>query len=193
VRRFLAALSSVALAVTGAQIAHELAYRLAEPSEHERAHLLADTGHSYLRYASAGLGLAAAAVLLALVLEVRAVGVEAQPRRPRLWAFVALVPATFVLQEHLERLFHDGSFPWTAPFEPAFLLGFAVQVPFALAAWLAARLLLRVARVLAALLGQPSAAHGPARARWSPRASSTPRAPHDLLALGPRGPPALPA
>ena len=189
----LVALSSLALAVTGAQLAHELAYRLAEPSGHERAHLLAETGHAYMRYASAGLGLVAAVVLLALILEVRAIGVGAGPRRPRFWSFAALVPATFVVQEHFERLFHDGAFPWRASFEPTFLLGVALVLPFALAAYLVARLLLGVARVLAALLARPRASYGHTSSRRSPLPLSAPRARHLGLALGPRGPPALPA
>ncbi|MGH3110574.1 MAG: hypothetical protein ACRDQT_06625, partial [Gaiellaceae bacterium] len=98
-RRSLAALSGIALAVVGAQLAHGLAYRIAEPSPHQRAHLLAETGHDYLRYASAGLGLASALVLLALVFEIRAFGAGASPRGPRAWAFAAIAPLTFACQE----------------------------------------------------------------------------------------------
>jgi hypothetical protein len=188
----LAALASLALAVTGAQLAHVLAYRLAEPGAHERAHLLSETGHAYLRFAAAGLGVAASVVLLALVLEVRALGLGAAVARPpRLWAFAALGPATYVVQEHFERLFHDGAFPWGAAIETTFVVGFVLQLPFALLAFVVARLLLGVARVLAALLARPEPSIGRTRARRL-RAPETPTLTGLLcFTLGPRGPPLL--
>jgi hypothetical protein len=191
VRRLLAALSSIALAVTGAQLAHALAYRLAEPNAHDRAHLLSETGHSYLRVTSAGLGLVAAIVLFALVFEVRAFGPATSAARPRFWAFAAIAPATFLFQEHFERLLHDGAFPWSAVVERTFLLGILLQLPFALLAYCVARLMLGAARVLAALLARPhitrrsagSAELGPPVAR--------PVAAFDGFGLGARGPPLL--
>jgi hypothetical protein len=191
VRRALAVLASLALAVTGAQLAHTLAYRLAEPNAHERAHLLSESGHAYLRFASAGLGLLAAIVVLSLVLEVRAIGVGARRTHPRLWGFAAIAPATFVFQEHFERLLHDGASPWGAALEQTFLLGLVLQLPFALLAYAAARLLLGAARGIAALLRRPRLARGLRAAR---RALLPIGAPHSILlrsTLGPRGPPSL--
>ena len=190
-RRTFVWLVTLALAALGSQFAHELAYRLAEPSTHERAHLLSETGHAYLRFGSAGLGLLAAAALLALVLEARAIGAGAAAARPRLWAFAALCPLTFVAQEHFERLFHDGSFPWAASVEKTFVLGIALQLPFALLAYALARLLLGAARVLAVLLARPPAAPRRAGPRRLPIPAVEPRAGLDAFTLGPRGPPAL--
>jgi hypothetical protein len=190
VRRLLAALSSIALAVTGAQLAHALAYRLTEPDVHERAHLLSETGHSYLRFTSAGLGLVAAIVVLALVLEVRELR-AANAARPRFWAFAAIAPATFLFQEHFERLLHDGAFPWSAVLERTFLLGILLQLPFALLAYCVARLLLGAARVLAALLAKPHIIRRSAGlAELGPRVARPVAAFHGF-GLGARGPPLL--
>jgi hypothetical protein len=182
---------TLSLAVVGSQVAHALAYRIAEPSGHERAHLLAETGHVYLRFASAGLGLAAAVVLVALIYEFRATTVEGRRARPRFWAFAAVVPATFVCQEHVERLLHDGSFPWAATFETTFIVGLALQLPFAILAYVVARALLRVVRGLAALLGGRRPVLSRARGVPPPAALEAPRTSVLGIALGPRGPPSL--
>jgi hypothetical protein len=50
-RRTIAWLLTMPLAVVGSQLAHALAYRLMTPSDAERAHELAATGHAYLSYA----------------------------------------------------------------------------------------------------------------------------------------------
>jgi hypothetical protein len=163
-RRSVAWLLTLPLAVIGAQLAHEVAYRLVESGAHERAHLLADTGHGYLRLTAAGLGVLVAAIFFSLVLEVRSLGRDAAPQRPRLWAFAAFVPATFIFQEHAERLLHDGAFPWGAALEPTFLVGIVLQLPFAVLAYAVARLLLGVARALAALLRRAEPPRLPARA-----------------------------
>jgi hypothetical protein len=58
----------------------------------------------------------------------------------------------FVVQEHLERAVTDGAFPLHLVTEPRFLLGLALQVPFALCALLVAAALLRAAVRLARAL-----------------------------------------
>jgi hypothetical protein len=178
------------LAVVGSQLAHGFAYRLVEPGDHERAHLLAETGHAYLRFASAGLGLAAVLVLLALIYEFRLGEANGRRVRPSFWVFAALPPAMFVAQEHVERLLHDGAFPWDALFEATFAVGLALQLPFALLAWVLARLLLRAARTLALLFAERRRARSSARA-WRPAPIFAPRRSFLQIALGPRGPPLL--
>ncbi len=64
----------------------------------------------------------------------------------------------FVVQEFLERFIHAGHVPWTTAFEPAFLFGLALQLPFALAALLLAWALDSAARAV----GQALAAVAPA-------------------------------
>jgi hypothetical protein len=119
--------------------AHVLAYRMTIEDAHERAHILRVTGHSYLHYAPAFLGAAAAFVVIALAVRVH------RGRRGGFppWACAALAPLAFVLQEHLERLLH-GSAPLPA-LEPTLWVGLALQIPLAFAALLVARLLLGAA------------------------------------------------
>jgi hypothetical protein len=109
---------------------------------HGAAYAVAGSGttpsHAYLPVAEAivcallALGLAAAAPAA------RADGLA----RPRALAFALAPPFAFVLQEAAERGF-------ASPLEPVVLLGLALQLPFAILAYLAARALLRVAEALA--------------------------------------------
>jgi hypothetical protein len=110
----------------GVLTAHWLAYRLTSTPT--------DPFHGYLEHApQVLLLLAAAGVFLAAV--------DARGRAPAPQAFPLVALATFVLQEHLERLVHGGGVPFLLT-SPAFLLGLALQIPVALAAWLLARWLL---------------------------------------------------
>jgi hypothetical protein len=128
VRRVLAWTITLPLTAAGVLCAHWLAYAaLGVP--------LGDT-HAYLDHAPQLVAVLASVGLAALVLETRGA------TRPA-WPFAAFALATFAVQEHAERLVHTGDLPWLAT-RPEFLLGLVLQVPFALAAWLAARLLLRV-------------------------------------------------
>ena len=61
------------------------------------------------------------------------------------WAFALVPPVGFVLQELLELSLHTGTFGWQAVLAPTFLPGLLLQLPFALAAYVAARVLLRTA------------------------------------------------
>jgi hypothetical protein len=74
-------------------------------------------------------------------------------------AFAVLPPLAFALQELLELSLHTGSVAWHAFAEPTFLPGLALQLPFALVAFVAARLLLRVAVRIVRALAQPRVAH----------------------------------
>ena len=53
----------------------------------------------------------------------------------------------FALQEHLERLFEDGSFPLDAALDQTFPIGLALQLPFGFLAY-------RVARALTAAVSR---------------------------------------
>ena len=143
------------LAVVGSQVGHALAYRLVTPDGAERAHELAATGHSYLAYAPLALAIGTVIVVLGLGVELRHVMTGGRVSRPSALSFAVLAPAIFVLQEHFERLLHDGAFPWSAVAEPTFVAGLLLQLPFAVAAYLVARLLLRVVRSVGRLLAGP--------------------------------------
>jgi hypothetical protein len=192
-RRSVLWLLTLPLAVVGSQLAHALAYRLVTSSEAERAHELAATGHAYLAYASAALAVCSVLVVAALAGELRHLLTERGGRasRPSALSFALLAPAIFICQEHVERLLHDGVFPWDAVVQPSFVVGLLLQLPFALAAYLLARLFLRAVHSLGRMLVAPP--------RWrrlgSPRPRpgirlSVPRVPVLALGYGSRGPPA---
>ena len=63
------------------------------------------------------------------------------------WLLGVLPLVGFAVQEHLERLLHDGPL-WATALEPVFLLGLLLQLPFALGAALLARALARLADVI---------------------------------------------
>ena len=132
--------------------AHGLAYRLASPV----AGTVADDTHGYLAYLSLAVVPAAALVLAVLALHVlRSDSTVVRPPLP--WApFAVAPPIAFALQEHLERLLATGAVPLSTATEPTFVLGLALQFPFALAAYAATRALLGSADRIAAVRARPA-------------------------------------
>jgi hypothetical protein len=192
VRRVTAHLVCISLAVAGSQLAHSAVYRIVAPDAHERQHLLAESGHAYLHYAPLGIALLGVLSVLALFTEARSAGLGAISSTPRFWSFAVVAPATFACQEILERTAHDGTVAWGAPLQATFLLGLALQLPFALAAYAVARLLLRVAEVVGRLLAQQRARSRQSPAgTWRARVALIPRPADCRPALGPRAPPVL--
>lgn len=192
-RRALSWLLTVPLAVGASQLAHEASYRIVGGGGGgDRARLLGETGHGYFALAPALLGLGLALVTTAFALEVARSARRGGGDRVSHWPFALFAPLAFAFQEHCERLFHDAAIPWTAFLEPTFALGLALQLPFALAAYVLARLLVRAAGRLGRAIGGPPGV----RRRSGPRAVRPalelvlPRV--SLLASGhaQRGPPA---
>jgi len=182
-------LITLPLAIVGSQVAHAAGYRLAT-GEGELAHVLASSGHGYLAYAPFVLGVCAAFVLVALVRELAgALGGDDRASRPSALLFSILAPAIFVAQEHFERLAHDGVFPTSLLVEKTFLLGLALQVPFALVAYALARFLLGAARAVAHLLASPRVARLRRSSRWERDDVWSPAGVATGLRFGPRGPP----
>lgn len=148
VRRAFAWLVAVPLVLGGAQLAHAVDYWLIAPDAHERAELLAGTGHGYFSYLPFAVALLGGLLIAGFV----AVSCEAGRGRAAValdrWPLALLPLATFVLQEHVERFLHDGAFPWHAVADPTFALGLVVQIPFAIASYAIARLLLRAAEAI---------------------------------------------
>jgi hypothetical protein len=144
--------------LAGSEVAHVVAYRLVYPNPLDRAAVLASSGHGYFAYTPLALAIGLAMVGCAWVVRASQARSSA-PSSPIVvspWPFAALPPATFALQEHLERLIHDGAFPFGAVLEPTFMIGLALQLPFALAVYALARLLLRAAeRVGGSLRAMP--------------------------------------
>lgn len=182
----LAWLLSLGLAAAGGLAAHGLAYRVAEPHGGRREHLLEETGHGYLDPALVG-SLCAALVVVGFAGRVLASAGRAD--RPPLWLFALAPPFGFALQEHVERALHHDTL-LLAALEPTFIAGLLLQLPFALAALLAARALFAVADAVARHLGSPP------RPRLAPDASLAlpgtvwiPTSPTLIGARGQRAPP----
>jgi len=156
VRRGLTWAITLPLVLGGTEAAHTLAYRLVYPQTHVR--VLLATGHAYLAWLPLALALAGALAVAALA----AAATDAARGRPvgalPAWAFALLPALFFALQELLELSLRTGTFGWRAVLAPTFLPGLALQLPLALAAYLAAAVLLRTAvRLGRRLLATPRA------------------------------------
>jgi hypothetical protein len=158
-RRAAAWLLAMPLMVAGSQVAHVVAFRLVYPQAHVRLAALLATGHGYMIGYPAFLpllfGVLGGTALVGFLWGIgcdlrRGGGAGAVPA----WAFGLLPPLGFAIQEFLERWFMGVSFPWQVVLEPTFRVGLLLQVPFALAAFLVARLLLRVAEHVGRVLGR---------------------------------------
>jgi hypothetical protein len=185
---------AVPLAVIGSQVAPVVGSRLVTPGEDERAHALTSSGHAYFTYLPLILAVCTALLVLGLIGELRRLVSDAtqDASRPSAWGFAALAPAIFCFQEHFERLAHDGAFPFDAALERTFLVGLLLQVPFALAAFLLARMLLSAVRALVYLLSaQPRGRRAGSGKRWHLVARFLPRIPALARGYGSRGPPVL--
>jgi hypothetical protein len=154
---------------------------------HERASQ-GVAGHTVLL-----LGLAASLIgvvcIRALLARVRG----RESRRLGAGCFFLLPLIAYSSQELLERLLHAESFPFQAVLEPRFLLGLALQLPFAAAAFVLAWLLLAVGARLLRFLGRPpsTAPHALPPQLWAPTTVASPRV--RALSRGHplRGPPLL--
>jgi hypothetical protein len=134
-KRQLPWLIAMPLAVVGTLAGHSVGYWAAVPDEHERAHVLASSGHGYLQYAPLVLALCGALAALGFVAQ----ALDAFRGRDtrggaQIKLVAALAPTAFVLQELIERYVHDGHLHWQLVVSAPFLLGLATQVPFALLA-----------------------------------------------------------
>jgi hypothetical protein len=144
-RRGLAWGVAIPLMLAGSQAAHVLAYRWVYPEAHVRARTLLATGHAYLTLLPLVLGIAGAAVLVSLAVSALDAARGRSARGLPALAFGILPPLAFLFQEVLELSLHSGTFAWHAVAAPTFVPGLLLQLPFTLAAYVMARLLLRAA------------------------------------------------
>jgi hypothetical protein len=137
------------LMAVGSLFAHLAAYHLVAPERAHRDDLLQASGHGYFAHLRLCLAVCAAVALLGIagVVVDRLRGGRARP--VPLWVFALVPPLGFVIQEHVERFLSAETAPYAAAFEATFLLGLALQIPFALAAFFAARALLALAIAIA--------------------------------------------
>jgi hypothetical protein len=155
--------------------------------------LHAERGHSYLGYAPA-IGVWGLALVLGLVLWVGEGLRGRRPSAPPLRLFALLPPVGFAVQEHLERLIGTGGIPHDLVLEPTFLVGLALQLPFAVVALLLAHALHALGFGLGRVLARELIIRQPIRC--APRALLRLPAAATLVALpvlapghGPRAPP----
>lgn len=141
--------------VVGELAGHSLAYRIVAPDAHERAALLARTGHQYLSFVHPVVGLCLAFAAAAVVARVAAGFRGRAPRRIPSWRFAALPSAAFLLQEYTERLVHAGHLEWGTVVEPAVAVGVLLQLPCGLLALWLVRTLLRLADSAGRALASP--------------------------------------
>lgn len=160
------------LSALGVLAGHELAYRLTRTPQQEL--------HGYLGH------LPELGLLLALLTLLGASLVE-RGARIALWPFPALAITGFVVQEHVERVAHTGSVPFLLD-KPVFLIGLGLQAVVAIAAWLCARLLVRVV----GSTDVPQRRVGVALAEVTFAPLVLPRAAHPAGASRPRAPPVAP-
>jgi hypothetical protein len=184
------------LAVASWLGAHCFAYWLVAPRAGDHMGVHAEDGHAWLGYTPAlaiwGLALLVTGVVLCV-----GEGLRGQrPSRPPVRLFALLPSAGFAVQESVERLIASGSIPYDLVFEPTFLIGLALQLPFAVAALLLTRALYALAFELgralagAVVLGRPVRCWPPSLRR---RPASALLVSPSVLALGhgQRAPPAL--
>ena len=148
-RPLLALLLTLPAVIGGSLTAHFVTYAVANPNAHDRARVLAETGHAYLQRPW---------LILLVLLTVFGVGgllcvhSEIHGRassRISATPFLVGAPLGYAALEHLERLFATGHWPADLVLQPSFLFGLALQLPFAALAVLIARLVLRSATSVA--------------------------------------------
>ena len=165
IRRSAPCVIAVPLAVASWLGAHCLAYWLVAPGAEEHMGVHADHGHAWLGYTPSlaiwGLALVVAGLVLCVGEGLRG----RRPSGPPVRLFALLPPCGFVFQEHAERLIGTGSVPVDLVAEPTFLVGLALQLPFALAALLLTRALYAIAFGLGRTIARALAVGRPVRHR----------------------------
>jgi hypothetical protein len=156
-------------------LGHAVAARVFDP--HDGRHALLWRGvKDYLELAQGSL--AVAVVLAGWVLARRTLTSFRQRPPGSLpgWRLAAIPSALFLVQEHAERLIHDGEFGWLTTLEPAVAAGVVLQVPCGLLAVWLVRALLRAADGLGSALARRSGStrrlRAPRRVRLSHQAAT---------------------
>jgi hypothetical protein len=175
--------------------AHCMAYWLVAPGAEGHMAVHAEHGHAWLGYTPAlavwGMTLVVAGVVLCAGEGLRG----GRPSRPPVRLFAILPPVAFVIQEHLERFLGSGSVPYDLLVEPTFLVGLALQLPFAVAALLLTRALYSLGVGFGHLLATRfnlgrAVRHGPPALVQLPTSPTLVAPPLLALGHGQRAPPA---
>jgi hypothetical protein len=102
--------------------------------------------------------------------------------------YLVLPAAAFLVQEHVERAIATAQLPVDTLAQPAVLAGLALQLPFGVAALVAARLLSRATAAIARRIGRRDAPHVDRPDERHDRSDPRPRKVEFLQPVG-RGPP----
>ncbi len=151
-RRAFTWLLVVPLALLGSDLAHGLDFWLAAPDREARARLLAQTGHAHEGLAPVAVGLCGLLIFLALLSRTLEARRGERSRRLPFAAFALLPPLAFALRELIERAAEQNALALHTFVEPVFVYGVALQLPFALLAFVVARALLSAAERIGAAL-----------------------------------------
>ena len=150
----------------------------------------ATTAHAWLDLLPAFVVAGIVALFASLAVETREILQHRAGGEVPAWLFLVLPAAAFLVQEHVERAAATAQLPVDTLAQPAVLAGLALQLPFGLAALLAARLLTRATAAVARRIGRRTRPH-PARAdQHHDRTDPCPRR-VELLQPAGRGPPAF--
>ncbi len=187
-RRLAPWIVAAVLCAAGSLGAHAVGYWL-EPSGPAASRRATRGSTSCRRWSWRGI----VALFASLAVETREI--LRQPRRPArcpAWLFLVLPAGAFLVQEHVERAAATAQLPVDTLAQPAVLAGLVLQLPFGIAALLAARLLTRAPPSPSpAGIGRAHAAA--CRSRADQRHDRTDPRPRRVELLQPagRGPPAF--
>jgi hypothetical protein len=156
-RRLAPWIVAAVLCAAGSLGAHALGYLLAP------AGATADAGHAWLDLLPALVVGGLVALSASLAVETRDILRRRRSGAVPAWLFLVLPATAFLVQEHVERAAATAQLPVDTLAQPAVLAGLAFQLPFGVAALLAARLLSRAAVAIARRIGRPAPAQ-PVRA-----------------------------
>ncbi len=147
-------------------------------------------GHAWLELLPAIAVAAVVALSASLAVETREILRSRATGSVPGWLYLVLPATAFVVQEHVERAVATAHLPVDTLAQPAVLAGLALQLPFGIAALLAARLLTRATAAIARRIGRRTRPHP---ARPEERHDRTGPAPRRVSLPQPagRGPPAF--
>jgi hypothetical protein len=133
-------------------LGHVLVHRIEEPDASARAQLLTQTGHDYMGYLQAPLGLCVVLVGAALVSRAVA-GFRRRPLRVQPSWWWSVMPAlAFLIQEPLGQVVHTGALEPSMLLSPILLLGASLEFACGLVCLFLVRRLLAAAHAIGGAL-----------------------------------------
>jgi hypothetical protein len=164
-RGFVVLSLSLPLTAGGWLSVHWLSFGIMAPhGGDEQGPMMAGAEHHYVGAAPVLIAFAITLLLAGIALAIHSGLRRAPQARVPVWPIVLMSPLGFAVQEHLECLLGQHPFTTTALLDPTFLVGVALQFPFAVAAAVLARAL----SALGYALGLRLAVGAPRPLAWVP-------------------------